>query len=667
MRKRRLVRAGQLLILVLAALAVALPLILRPSVGTRPASPRPAVVDSNGPAETEPPPAEEPVPYQPEPTTPGPARDEAPASTTDRRHVSQGPPAPGADATSRPAAAGRNSEWDRSDEARQRGVQQFGGTPLTEGAVESGLAWLAAHQAEDGTWDRLHFDRRCPRDDRCTGVALQRETDDLTAGVTGLALLAFLGAGYTDRAGPYPEVVRSAVDALLRRQEPHGGFSQGDSMAGYNDALGTLALAEYLALTQDDRVRAPLARAVARIVANQQARGGWDYVRSPTSGRNDTSITAWMVQALHACAAAGVAVPAETLVRAAMHFTQATEPDGRVRYADAGAGYELDATLHPVYRYGVGMLAAGLTCEQLLGWRQDGTTPLLQCALLASELPSAARARGRDATGAHNEYYWYYGTLAMFQRGGDDWERWNARLRDAILPLQDRSKTKSGKKRHTYGSWPPYGASWGQFGRMGGRVYTTAICTLTLEIYYRHTPAFLAGELHFTADDWRMHLRARTPRDRLALVACLAQLRVEVCEPVLVDLLADPERPVALAAAEALAMIDSPMGVALIDDVITMLPPWERAGLERALARGKAVAALPSVEGEVRMFDARAGLATLELPRSYVGMPVRVLRGDDLIAQMQVIQRFTGRNVVVAQLVSDRRATPQRGDRVVGP
>ncbi len=67
------------------------------------------------------------------------------------------------------------------------------------------------------------------------------------------------------------------------------------------------------------------------------------------------------------------------------------------------------------------------------------------------------------------------------------------------------------------------------------------------------------------------------------------------------------------------------------------------------------------------MFDARAGLATLELPRSYVGMPVRVLRGDDLIAQMQVIQRFTGRNVVVAQLVSDRRATPQRGDRVVGP
>jgi hypothetical protein len=347
-------------------------------------------------------------------------------------------------------------------------VEQFGGTPLTEGAVESGLAWLAAHQAEDGTWDRMHFDRRCPRDDRCTGVALQRETDDLTAGVTGLALLAFLGAGYTDRAGPYPEVVRSAVDALLRRQEPHGGFSQGDSMAGYNDALGTLALAEYLALTQDDRVRAPLARAVARIVANQQARGGWDYVRSPTSGRNDTSITAWMVQALHACAAAGVAVPAETLVRAAMHFTQATEPDGRVRYADAGAGYELDATLHPVYRYGVGMLAAGLTCEQLLGWRQDGTTPLLQCALLASELPSAARARGRDATGAHNEYYWYYGTLAMFQRaattgsaGTPGCATRSCRCRIAPRPSRVRSGTRTAVGRRMA---PPGGSSGGWAG-----------------------------------------------------------------------------------------------------------------------------------------------------------------------------------------------------------
>jgi hypothetical protein len=572
------------------------------------------------------------------------------------------------DLSTRPAPAARAHEWNRSAEARQRGLNTFGGTPQTESAVEAGLAWLAAHQSRAGTWDRLHFDRRCPPDDRCPGPAIRREDQELTAGLSGLALLAFLGAGYTGREGPYTNVVDAGVDALVRLQEPHGGFSQSDGMAGYNDALATLALGEYFALTHDNLVRSPLENAVGRLVADQQQLGGWDYSRAPGSGRNDTSISAWVVQALHACAAAGIEVPRETLVRAALHFSGATERDGRVRYADAEPGVSLDDRLRPVFRYGPGMLAAGLTCEQLLGWRLDAPTPLRQRALVLADLPSAGKARGRDATGLHNEYYWYYGTLAMFQRGRTDWEEWNARLRDAILPLQERATVAGGRhKHHTYGSWPAYGANWGVFGRMGGRIYTTAICTLTLEIYYRHTPAFLAGDVLFSADDWRAHLEHLPLRDRVSAIACLGQLRLEIGEPALVELLADEDERVAVPAAEALAWLDSPAGLPVIDKAITEAPLWQQQALQSARDRAQAVRALPPVEGRVRLFDPKTARATLDLPRSYVGMAVRVQRADEEIARLRVIQRFTDRTVVVAERVEPAgAASPKTGDRAVG-
>ncbi len=598
-------------------------------------------------------------PAPPQEATPAPALPPAAKVTPPEP---QRPP----DLGTRPAEP-RADEWNRSAEARQQGLNQFGGTPQTESAVEAGLAWLAAHQSRDGTWDRLHFDRQCPPDDRCPGPAIRREGEDLAAGTNGLALLAFLGAGYTDREGPYANVVRAGVEALLLLQQPHGGFSQSDSMAGYNDPLATLALAEYFALTHNPRVQRPLAAAVARLVADQQQLGGWDYTRSPNSGRNDTSITAWVVQALHACAAAGIAVPRATLVRAALHFTAATERDGWVRYADAEPGVSLDERLRPVFRYGPGMLAAGLTCEQLLGWRLDAATPLRQRTLVLADPPSSAKARGRDSSGLHNEYYWYYGTLAMFQRGRSDWEEWNARLRDAILPLQDRATVAGRHKHHTYGSWPAYGANWGFFGRMGGRIYSTAICTLTLEIYYRHTPAFLAGEVRFSADDWSAHLRQLPARGRIAAIPCLGQLRVEIGEPALVHVLADEDERVALAAAEALAWLDSPAGLPLMDRAVAASSAWQQPGLQQARNRAQAVMALPPAEGRVRLFDPETARATLDLPRSYVGMDIRVYRASEEIARLRVIQRFTDRTVVVAERIGPAGTTlPEAGDQAVG-
>ncbi|MBU0640508.1 MAG: hypothetical protein KKB50_16720 [Planctomycetes bacterium] len=623
--------------------------------------------------------AAEPGPTSPSGELPGPQPAPAggdpagPLPIVDRRRV-QGdfaqPAQPGAGAATAGATPRSPPRLDRSAEVRRRRVSELGGTPRTEDAVEAGLAWLAAHQSGDGTWRRVEYMERCPPDDLCPGQAVSRTEDWLVAGTTALSLLAFLGAGYTDREGPHQGVVGGGVRALLDRQRPDGGFCATESMAGYNNTLATLALAEHYALTRNQELVEPLTRAVNQLVQTQQQLGGWDYVPRSDSGRNDTSITAWAMQALQAAAAAGIEVPGATFVKAAVHFTRAAEPDGRVWYADFGTGYGVDPqTLRPMYRYGPAMTAAGMTCEQLLGWRTDSPLRLKQQALLFSQLPSAALLQGRDRLQLHSYYYWYYGTVAMFQCGGEAWQRWNAHLRDAILPLQNRDKRADGQKSHAYGSWQPFGPNWGRWGRMGGRVYTTALCVLTLEIYYRHTPAYLDDYLVLSAADWQAYLRPAGQRERRWVLDYLREARLEVAEPVLVGLLEGRDRQAALAAAVILAESGSPLGRPLLDEVVTALPPWERKPVERALARAREIESWVPAAGRVREYDARSRLATLDLPRAYVGMALAVRRGGEEIARMRVIQRFTGRDVVVAELRDQETvASPRAGDEVVsGP
>ena len=66
--------------------------------------------------------------------------------------------------------------------------------PQTEAAIEAGLAFLARYQGPDGRWSLLGFDDNDP--------AKQFQLDSDTA-ATGLALLAFQGAGYTHRQYQY--------------------------------------------------------------------------------------------------------------------------------------------------------------------------------------------------------------------------------------------------------------------------------------------------------------------------------------------------------------------------------------------------------------------------------------------------------------------------------
>ena len=83
-----------------------------------------------------------------------------------------------------------------------------------------------------------------------------------------------------------------------------------------------------------------------------------------------------------------------------------------------------------------------------------------------------------DEEGLGNDmYYWYYGSYAMYQMGGKHWTRWNKAMKKAVF----ESQRQDGDFK---GSWDPSGP----WGWSGGRVYSTALMALSLEVYFRYSP-----------------------------------------------------------------------------------------------------------------------------------------------------------------------------------
>jgi hypothetical protein len=336
----------------------------------------------------------------------------------------------------------------RAPEVRERILEQRGGDPDTERAVQRALAWFAAHQHRDGHWDSHGFDRGCGE---CDGSS----TVDCDSAVTGLALLCFLGADHTQaKDGPYRDNTSRAVTWLLEHQDEAGDFRSGESM--YTHAIVTIALAEAHGMTRDPRLAEPLARAVRFIERAKSKQGGWRYEPGQAG---DTSVLGWQLMAMVSARRAGIQV-SESAIEAAGEFLDSVSRRTPGLYA---------------YQNGqpptASMTAEGLFCRQLLGDTRDSERTAESLGFLAKSPPKWSR---RSTT-----YYWYYATLAMFQHGGAEWEDWNTRLKKELLAHQRGEGAATG-------SWDPLD----RWSLTGGRVYQTAICTLSLEVYYRYLPMY---------------------------------------------------------------------------------------------------------------------------------------------------------------------------------
>ena len=82
-----------------------------------------------------------------------------------------------------------------------------------------------------------------------------------------------------------------------------------------------------------------------------------------------------------------------------------------------------------------------------------------------------------------NLYYWYYGTQVMHNQPGPEWDSWNRKMRRILVDTQCTTDCAAG-------SWDPQKPSPDPWAGQGGRLMTTSLAALTLEVYYRHLPLY---------------------------------------------------------------------------------------------------------------------------------------------------------------------------------
>ncbi|WP_397568078.1 hypothetical protein [Schlesneria sp. T3-172] len=368
---------------------------------------------------------------------------------------------PSAPASMRAPARAAETYQARTSVQRKANVIKHGGTEESEKAVENSLKWFASIQEADGRWSSARHGGGSVKFDP-QGQDRQDGGKFADSGVTGLVVLSFLGAGYTHEKGPYTEQMKRAIDWLISQQLPNGylGGNATRYDQNYCHAIATFALAEAYAVQNDaadfPALRDAVKRGIKMISVLQNEDGGWRYGKGGESSESDMSMFGWQLMALKSAVNAGIPVPEETR-RGMVKFLEAR---GRGKFGGL-AGYRTADRPTPA------MTAEALYCRQMFAIRPNDEASQEAVQYLKENLPRVT---------AYDEYYWYYGTLALHNQDDEAWQQWNASLRDMLVSLQRHDGPLSG-------SWDPRG----KWAGIGGRLYSTALSTMCLEVYYRYS------------------------------------------------------------------------------------------------------------------------------------------------------------------------------------
>lgn len=345
---------------------------------------------------------------------------------------------------------------------RQALIEQAGGSRDTERAVELALKWFASKQADDGSWNPREYN--AGEETNVLGHNRSGAGYYGDSGITGLIVLTFLGAGHTHLEGEYQKTVQKALEYLIRTQNQDGSLygNAGLFARTYCHAMALLATSEALAITGDHRMKPFVIKAQNYTIQTQnQTTGGWRY-RPGDDG--DMSQFGWQVLALKSTERAGIPIPAKTrrlMIRFLTDYSKGKH--GGI------------SSYRPAEQPTRTMTAEALLCKRLLGLNVTPEMSREAVGFVMQETPGQ--------TNVNNLYYWYYATLSLHQEQEHfefqkaNWNRWNEALTTKLLNLQDKSQNAGSFSEKTL---------WGSY---GGKYYSTAMSTLSLEIYYRYQPA----------------------------------------------------------------------------------------------------------------------------------------------------------------------------------
>ncbi len=333
----------------------------------------------------------------------------------------------------------------RTGDTRASLAGRMGGTRESELAVELGLKWIVSHQRKNGSWHFLHDDGKCNGD--CGNEGQQ----EAVTGATGMALMALLGAGYTHKTGQYKTEVKKGLDYLVKVMKPNGSMTSGSSRM-YAHAIATIALSEALSMTNDTGLTGPVDKARGYIELAQHKKGGWRY---NAQQKGDLSVTGWQIMALKSCELSGFKSGEVTYSLAEDFVESMAAPSQGFGYLEPG---ELPT-----------MTAVGVLSKMYLGAELDQGTQEQSTRFLADHGPSKT-----------DMYFNFYATQVLHHRHDEAWPDWNKEQRDYLIQMQVDSSTDRA------GSWYFHD----HHGQVGGRLYTTAMAVMILEVYYRYLPLY---------------------------------------------------------------------------------------------------------------------------------------------------------------------------------
>jgi hypothetical protein len=360
----------------------------------------------------------------------------------------------------------------------RRGADASGGkdppTPKTEEAIELGLAFLTRQQFSDGSWS-LNFTGDGRLYDESERATIRSDT-----AATGLALLAFLGAGYQHRSDKYQLIVQRGLEYLIDQQKENGDlYVPEDEISNqsawlYSHAIAAIAICEAYGMTQDPWLREPAQKSLDFIVRSQNPdRGGWRYSPGISS---DTSVTGWMMMALRSGQLAGLRVPEECFQKIEVWLDESQADPSQPHL------YRYNPFASEAQRQGripsSTMTSVGLLMRLYSGWDRDRQEMIDGANYLLANQPVIGPWPKRDT------YYWYYATQVMFHMGGNYWKAWNTRLHPLLVDTQIQSGPLAG-------SWNPMYPVADRWAVHAGRLYVTSMNLLSLEVYYRHLPIYV--------------------------------------------------------------------------------------------------------------------------------------------------------------------------------
>ena len=364
-----------------------------------------------------------------------------------------------------------------------------GGNAKTEASVMRALRWLKAVQNSDGSWPN-------------NKVAM-----------TGLAILTFLAHGEKPGDSPeFGETVQKALEYLMSVQNSAGQFVPTGN--GYAHAIATYALCEAYGMTMNPNVKESADKGLEVIINGQNPSGGWDYDPKwqAHSERDDTSVMGWCSQALKAGIMANFYHDPEALERASRMCVKGFKKNG---FQDGGFGY--------VGPQKGGLTGVGTLCMQfhhaandpyvknslqniIYQWKPEWIGYSPDRAAKGEKLEKPKELPPGTVGGACPQYYYYYATQAVFQGGGEQWKKWNARMWPSYVAAQFTTEKGEPGSKCNCGQGlcnrikEPYVDDKGAYQEVGHWVNTdvhgdrpimdTCLAALQMMVYYRYLPTF---------------------------------------------------------------------------------------------------------------------------------------------------------------------------------